>query len=157
LWIPNPTRQGSVVQGAEESAEIPVEVERIIFSSNSYFHVVIVRETDGPRRLSFATGYSEVVAIWHTLKSETFPRPLTHQAWLATVTALGATVQSVCVHARQDETYLAEVRLLHNQSLIGIDVRPSDGLLIALQAKARFLFTDQLLTADAVSGPEPAN
>lgn len=155
LWIPNPTKQRSVVEPSHETADVEVEVERILFTGEER-QLVGLREVCGQRRLVFDTGICEATAIWWTLKGELTPRPLTHQAWVATVIALGATVKSVCVVSREEDTYFAEVRLLHQRDPVTINVRPSDGLLVAMRAGAPILFAEALLAADSVSQSEPA-
>src|SRR5207253_4155341 len=77
LWIPNPTPRRHVNQVTGGSAEIPVEVERIVFS-RSYEQTVVLRELYGQRRLSLIVGYYEATALWWTLKREPSPRPVTH-------------------------------------------------------------------------------
>jgi bifunctional DNase/RNase len=135
---------------------VRIEVERIIFFSGADLQWIVLRETDGHRRLTFTTGYVEAAALWWSLKREPSPRPLTHQALVVTIATLGARVESACVLSRSDGTYYSEVRLLRDRGQLTIDVRPSDALVIALQADVPFLFRKKLWESDAVSGTEPA-
>jgi len=145
-----------VVERPTSVGEIPVEVERVIFDGRYDEQCLVFREVGGSRRLLFVTGAFEAAAIRHALKGEPTSRPLTHQGWVDTVAALGATVQSAGVIARRGDTYFAEVRLLHNGVSAVVDVRPSDALMVALRAGVPFLFVEPLITADSVSEPEPA-
>jgi bifunctional DNase/RNase len=156
LWIPNPTRQGAIDPPVNGAAEVRVEVERVLFFFGSDWQMLVLSECAGPRRLSFITGYCEAVAIWCALKKDPTPRPLTHQAWLDTISAVGVRVESASVLSRRGDTYFAEVRLLCQSSLVKIDVRPSDALMIALRAGVPFTFAEGLLAADAAAEPEPA-
>jgi bifunctional DNase/RNase len=117
--------------------------------------LLVLREADGPRRLSVIIGYHEATALWWFLKQEPCSRPLTHHAWVDTVAALGGSIAPACVVARREGTYFAELRLLREGQPVTIDVRPSDALLVALRAGAPFLFADSLWATDAVSEPEP--
>jgi len=155
LWVPNPAGQGAVEPAAGGVAEVPVEVERVIFTGSD-MQLLVLREVGGLRRLPFGIGYVEASAVWWTLKREPSPRPLTHQAWVDTVAALGAKVRSAVVVARRGETYFAELRLVRDGVPTIIDVRPSDAILVALRAGVSFSFTEPLLAADSVSEPEPA-
>ena len=119
-----------------------MEVEKLVFNSNRLEQVVVLKEAEGPRRLSFVTGYPEAVGILYALKGETSPRPVTHQAWLSTVAVLGADVQSACVHDRRDETYFADIHLSRSGDRLKIDVRPSDALIISLRGSVPFLFSE---------------
>ncbi|WP_161968092.1 bifunctional nuclease family protein [Fimbriiglobus ruber] len=130
-------------------------MERVIFTGSDW-QLLVLREIGGPRRLPFGIGYVEATAIWWMLKAEPISRPLTHQAWVDTVIALGAKVQSAVVVARRGDTYFAELRVVRDGVMSIIDVRPSDAILVALRAGVPFLFSETLLTADSASGPEPA-
>jgi len=111
--------------------------------------VLVFREVEGARRLTFVLGIYEATAIDRILKRLGGPRPLTHDAWLGTVTALGAAVEAVCIHDLQEHTYFAEARLRLDGKMVRVDVRPSDGLALALKAKAPFLIVDRLLAENA--------
>jgi bifunctional DNase/RNase len=136
-------------------AEVPVLVERVLFTG-SEMQLLVLREVGGPRRLPFGIGYVEATAVWWALKREPSPRPLTHQAWVDTVAALGAKAGSAGVVARRGGTYFAELRLVRGGAPAVIDVRPSDAILFALRAGVPFFFAEPLLAADSVSAPEPA-
>jgi bifunctional DNase/RNase len=155
LWLPNPAAQGAVEKPAGVVAEVTVQVERVLFTGSD-MQLLVLREAGGPRRLAFGIGYVEATAVWWTLKREPSPRPLTHQAWVDTVAALGAEIRSAGVVARRDDIYLAELRLVRDGAPAIIDVRPSDAILFALRAGVPFSFTEPLLAADSVSEPEPA-
>lgn len=131
--------------GSSRLAEVPVEVERVVISEAADHQLVIFREIEGERRLSFVLGIFEATVIDRTLKRLPSPRPLTHDAWLSTIMALGAVVRTVCIHDRRENTYFAESRLDCGGKLVRVDVRPSDGLGLALKAGAPMLITDRLL------------
>jgi bifunctional DNase/RNase len=154
--VPSPAGEGVVEPAVRGAAKVPVHVERVIFFTGSDMQLLVLREVGGPRRLPFGLGYFEATAVWWTLKGETSPRPLTHQAWVDTVAALGASVQSAVVVARRGEAYFAELRLARDGVPAIIDVRPSDAILVALRAGVPFSFTEPLFGADSVSEPEPA-
>jgi len=138
------------------SAEVRVEMERVIHYYSGNEHVVVFREVEGSRRLCLMIGYCEVWAVLLAISREPWPRPLTHRAWADTIAGLGAVVESVCIVARRGTTYFAEIRLLRDQMQVKLDVRPSDALVIALLAGVPLRFTEGLLSADAVSQQEPA-
>ena len=133
-------------------AEVRVEIERVIISEVHEQQVLVLREVEGERRLSFMLGIFEATAIDRMLKRTSFPRPLTYDAWFSTIASLGATVQAVCIHDLEEGTYFSEVRLQHDGQLVRVDVRPSDALGLALKADAPVLIADRLL--DEVSEPE---
>jgi bifunctional DNase/RNase len=136
--------------------EIPVEVERVLSYSDSGEHYLILKEVNGPRRLTLITGHFEAAALWHFLKREPKSRPQTYDSWLNTVIALGAKPESVCVHDRRDDTYFADIRLRRGNESVTVDARPSDALLLALHAGVPVYFIERVLARYAVSEPEPA-
>jgi len=156
LWIPNPGHQHPAEAPDGCVTEIRVEVEKIIYFSDADEQLLVLREIGGQRRISFTTGCYEATAVWRALKREPSPRPLTHQAWINTVVALGARIQSTCVVSSKEATYFAEVRLIHGGERIMIDVRPSDALMFAIQSGVPLLFVNGLLAVYGILDPEPA-
>jgi bifunctional DNase/RNase len=134
------------------SEEVRVEVERVVISEIHDQQVIVFREVEGERRLPFVLGIFEATAADLTLKGVPSPRPLTHDAWLATVAALGAGVQAAFIYDLREQTYFAEVRLDRGGERCRVDVRPSDAVMLALKAGAPILIADRLLVAE--SGPE---
>jgi bifunctional DNase/RNase len=155
LWIPAPQTARPVTGLADANREVPVEVETVIISEVSDAQMIIFREIDGPRRLSFVLGIFEATTIDRTLKRISSPRPLTHNAWLDTIVALGFKVQAAGVHERRDDTYYATLKLMCGQETYTVDVRPSDALAVTLKAGAPFFFTEKVLAENSVSEPEP--
>jgi bifunctional DNase/RNase len=133
-----------------------IEVERVICYSDSWEQYIILKEVNGPRRLTLITGYCEVTALFHFLKREPKSRPQTYDSWLNTVIALGTKPVSVCVHDRRDDAYLAEIRLLQDNKIVTVDSRPSDALVLALQAGVPFYFMERVLAQYSISEPEPS-
>jgi bifunctional DNase/RNase len=124
-----------------------MEVERVIISETHEQQVVILREVDGERRMPFVLGIFEATAIDRTVKGLASPRPLVHDAWLATVRALGAELRAACIHDLREHTYFAELRLDQGRQRVRVDVRPSDAVLLALKAGVPVLVPDRLLSA----------
>jgi len=155
LWMPNPAMARSSPGENGNGREVSVEVEKLICYSGSTHQYIIFREVQGSRQLTMLTGYFEATALWWFLKGEPNPRPPTHDAWLNTAIALGATLVSACVHDRQGDAYFADIRLDQGGSTVKVDVRPSDALLLTLRAGVPFYFTEKLLAQYAVSEPEP--
>jgi bifunctional DNase/RNase len=127
------------------SEEVRVEVERVVMSEIHDQQLIVFREVEGERRLPFVLGIFEATAVDRTVKGVPSTRPLTHDAWLAAVAALGAGVQAACIHDLREQTYFAEVRLHRGGELVRVDVRPSDALMLALKAGAPVLIADRLL------------
>ena len=69
------------------------------------------------------------------LKGEVPPRPLTHDLMLSVLDGLGVSLLRVVIHDLQEEVYLARLVLEQEnelgKSVLEVDSRPSDGLVLA--------------------------
>jgi bifunctional DNase/RNase len=101
-------------------------------------------------------GIFEATAIDRTLKQLPSPRPLTHDAWLCTLAALGASVEAACINELRDQTYFATLHLSRAGDLTKVDMRPSDALHMALKAKAPVLIPESLLAEVSSTPSNPA-
>jgi bifunctional DNase/RNase len=155
LQIPDATKREQISSDNQNVGEVSLEVDAIVFPKNNYEQVIILREIGGDRFTSIDSGYSEACALWWYLKGKEAVRPLTYACWLSTIKQLGATVESVIVHERRGELWIADLRLKRDDTLINVDIRPSDGLLVALHAGAPFLYTAKLF--GQVSEVKPEN
>jgi bifunctional DNase/RNase len=124
--------------------EVRVELERIVISEIHEQQVATLREVEGERRLSWMLGIFEATTLDRSVKKLPSPRPLTFDAWLTTLTALGAVVREICITDLKEGTYFAEVRLQHNGQVVRVDMRPSDAVVLAVKAGAAILVADRL-------------
>ena len=134
---------------SNRDAEMQIEIARIVISEVNDQQVVLFREIDGERHCFLLIGIFEATALDRFIKGFSAPRPLTHDAWFATINALDASVQMASITAWSttlEKAYLAELRLNRRSSVTCVDVRPSDAVIIALIAKAPIMMANELLT-----------
>jgi len=116
-------------------------------SSNSPGQLVL-REVHGTRTFEFMIGWAEAWAIHWYLKHTPSKRPLTHEAWLTTIAALGGTLKQLTLHdvnPTDNITYAkCEVVTNHNQ-LHTIDIRPSDAIVLAIVCNFPILVSERVL------------
>lgn len=132
------------------SEEVQIEVERVVITEIYHQQLVVFREIDGERRCQLLIGIFEATALDRFLKGFSAPRPLTHDAWHATIGALDAKVQMVCITGRSESlenTYLAELRLNRHGSQVRVDARPSDAIIIALMSGSPLVISNDLLNS----------
>jgi bifunctional DNase/RNase len=134
------------------AGEAEVDIGRVIISEIHEQQVVFLREVGGNRTLPMMCGIFEATSIDRTLKGLAVPRPLTHDAWIATVAALGGEVQGVQIHDLREQTYFAEVRIRQAGRLVVVDVRPSDAFVLALKCGVPILVAERVL---AEAGGQP--
>jgi len=152
IWIPSTAPREALPESSIDGPDIRTEVDRLIyFRSGENF--LVVREVDGERRLAFKIGYAEATSIYWSLKNRETPRPVTHAAWMDTVSALGSRLNSVRVRDCRGDTYYAELRLSHESAEITIDVRPSDAIVAAIRADAPCFFSARLLHMYGATSP----
>ncbi len=81
-------------------------------------------------------GGTEALSIRLRLKKRDFVRPLTHDLYDATLSRLGANVQSARVDRLQDNTYFGTVVLTKDGKRLELDARPSDAIALAVGNRA---------------------
>ena len=130
-----------------EHREYQIEVVRIIISELDDQQVIVFREVGGTRAFPLMCGIFEASIIDRKLKNLPSPRPLTHDGWFATLTVLGAKLESVGIDALEDSIYFASLRLARRSSIepVRVDIRPSDAVAMALTARVPIYISEQLL------------
>ena len=101
--------------------------------------VVILEEEHGPRVLPIWIGTAEASSIASQINDHPPPRPNFHDMARRVIQQLDAEVERVVVTELRQGTYYALLWLRTNDRLIDIDVRPSDGIALALRAEAPIL------------------
>jgi len=121
------------------------EIFLVIISEINEQQVVHLREADGSRRIPILIGIFEAMSLARRLKGESYPRPLTHDAIAAAIRLLGGEVQDVVIDRLERHCYFANVRIWVQGDLRLLDVRPSDGFILAILFGCPIFFTDQVL------------
>ena len=131
--------------------EMVVESVRVHMLSSR--HVVILKEAARDRYLPIWIGPWEASAIAMKLQGLTPERPLTHDLFAATLTALGARIDRVVIGELADETFHARIMLDRDGRTAEVDARPSDALALAVRSGAR-IFAAEAVLAQAALGAD---
>ena len=126
---------GCAGETPRDEAEVAVTV-RMVALDEARTPVVILEETDGPRVLPIWIGSAEATSIAAEINRQPSPRPNSHDMAKRLVEGLEAQVESVVVTELRRNTYYALLTLRANGRRIEIDVRPSDGIALALRTEA---------------------
>ena len=86
--------------------------------------------------LLIGVGPDEAHAIATSLLEVSAIRPYTHDLMKSVIDMLGATVDSVMIHAVIDSVFHAKLVLNAGQKQLELDTRPSDGIALALKCDA---------------------
>lgn len=127
--------------------EVEVDIETIIISEIHEQQVVVLRELHGSRTFSIVIGIFEATSLDRRLKGQGTTRPLTFDAWLATIKTLGARVEAVCVRSLDASIFFTDLRLAGRDGRVAVDTRPSDAFNIAVTSGAPILINERLLAA----------
>ena len=128
---------------AESLAEVVVESVRVHMLSSQ--HVVLLKETERERYLPIWIGPWEANAIATRLQGVAPERPLTHDLFVATLTAMGAKLRRVIISSLAEETYHATLELELDGRTIEVDARPSDSLALAVRAGVKIFASEAVL------------
>ena len=113
-------------------------------SSSGGAYALILRESDGPRRLPIIIGAFEAQAIALELEGIKPPRPMTHDLFKNVVDAMGHSVTEVTITELRDGTFYAKVSI---DTAVGdeVDARPSDAVAVAVRYGAPIYVSEEVL------------
>ena len=106
--------------------------------------VVILEEKDGSRMLPIWIGIAEASSIASHLSDKPPPRPNFHDLAKRVIQSVDAEVVRVVVTELRGGTYYATLSLRANGRVVEIDVRPSDGIAVAVRLDAPILVRESL-------------
>jgi hypothetical protein len=121
------------------------EIDLVVISEINDHQVVYLQEVDGDRRFPLLIGIFEATSLDRMLKEYESPRPLTHDAFAASIRLLGGEVQDVVVDRLEDRIYFASARIRHQGRLLLLDIRPSDALALAVLSDRPIFIGDGVL------------
>ena len=112
---------------------------------------VVLLKTRDDRFIPIFIGLYEAISIDSALNGPPPPRPLTHDLFSDTLTALGAGLRAVRIDSIDDGVYYATLSLDTQLSDLSIDCRPSDGIALAVRKNAPVFIDETLLSESAVT------
>jgi len=128
--------------------EIAVTVDRVANDERNGF-VVLLEERDGARVLPIWIGTPEATSIVNQIHSNPTPRPNTHDLARNLIESLDGSVERVVVTALRDGTYYGLLYLRKAGGLVEVDVRPSDGIAVALRTGAPIFVRASVFDSEA--------
>jgi uncharacterized protein len=119
-----------------EHDTVLVRVARVALDARTDSPVVILEESEGPRRLPIWIGVPEASSIANELESNKAPRPNAHDLAKRLIDGLEGSVSKVVVTHLSEGVYYASIVLAHEGESVFVDSRPSDAIAIALRYHA---------------------
>ena len=102
-------------------------------------------EVDGSRLIPILIGIFEAATLDRSLKGVSLPRPLTHDAFAASIRLLGGEVQDVIIDRLENRVYYTSAAIRYQGGLLLLDLRPSDALVLALLFDCPVFIADRVL------------
>jgi len=114
-----------------------VELSRLIINETSDQQIIVLKERGGVRSFPVVIGIVEIFAIDRRLKGVVPPRPMTHELIDNVIDGLDAEILKLVINDMVNHTFYAELYLKRaDGEIVHIDCRPSDGIAMAVSAKA---------------------
>jgi bifunctional DNase/RNase len=132
-----------------------VELQAVRLELPANQPVVLLRELEGRHRvLPIYIGNPEAAAIAYKLEGVVPPRPLTHDLFVDSLAALGATLERIVVTEMREHTYYAELHLDLAGTKHRVSARPSDSICLAVRVGCP-MFVEEAVLDEAGQEPEP--
>jgi bifunctional DNase/RNase len=131
-------------------AFVEMEVKGVRLDAIGQNPVVILADKDGKKLLPIWIGLLEANAIDRELNHITSPRPMTHDLLHYILSQVHVKVKEVKIVDLKNHTYYAKLFLTLNKSLIEVDARPSDAIIIALKSNAPIFVSAKILDEQGV-------
>jgi len=113
---------------------VEMEIFGLALDENNKSPILILKDGQG-RALPIWIGAMEAMAISMAINKVPFPRPMTHDLLLNTISGLGGTVTRVEVTDIQSGTFYAEIVVSTENGTRRLDSRPSDAIALAVRAE----------------------
>ncbi len=132
-------------EGALEERELlEVKVHLLGFDSTSKQPLVFLSDALEQRALPICIGLFEANAIYSEMQGITHRRPLTHDLLERIIHASRGKIHRVIITHEKEGIYYATIEMDRDGSLIEIDARPSDSIVMALKFKSPIYVTKAL-------------
>lgn len=125
---------------------IQVELNKIIIDEKREDQIIVLKEKDGERQFPIVIGFAEASSIKMKVSSIETPRPLTHDLLFSSIESLGAKIDQLVIDKLVNSTFHSKLLLKDRDGKIQtVDARPSDGIALAVRAKAPIFVDEEVL------------
>jgi bifunctional DNase/RNase len=128
---------------------VEMRVAGIALDAASRSPIVLLRDPSGRRQVPIWIDQAQAQNILVGLNGEKPPRPLSHDLMVSLMQTGGLTLERVIVHAIEDNTFRAVLKLSHaDGGSSELDARPSDAIALALRTDSSIWMLEEVV-ADA--------
>jgi bifunctional DNase/RNase len=112
--------------------------------------VIVLKEDNGSRVLPIIIGMSEARAIYDRVYSAKYPRPMTHDLIKSIIENLDSRADRLVIDRLDEGTFYAKLILKNKENRdVFIDIRPSDGIAVALRMNVS-IFVDESVLKNSI-------
>lgn len=127
---------------------IEMKVAGIALDAANRNPIVLLRDTDERRALPIYISQDQAKSILGAMENNRPPRPLTHDLIVNLLEAWEMELDRIIIHALQDNTFYAVLKVRHGETIKEIDARPSDAIAVALRLDSPIWVMEEVV-ADA--------
>ncbi|MFA6540440.1 MAG: bifunctional nuclease domain-containing protein [Bacteroidota bacterium] len=122
--------------------------------SSAGAYALILKETNGKRKLPIIIGAFEAQSIALELEGMKPPRPLTHDLMKSIIDTFAVSLNEVCISELRDGTFYAKLFVEGVSETQEIDSRPSDAIALAVRYGAPIYVDESVLTEAGIVAEE---
>jgi bifunctional DNase/RNase len=122
-----------------------MDIAEVVLDDAQAEHQLLLQEIGGDGRLRLACATREATAVLRCLLGLPRPTLLLVEVWAKTVHVLGSDVVDVCLKTMPNQDRCAEVRVRQAERIVGVDMAPADGVLLALTCNLPIRIEQSLL------------
>ncbi len=118
--------------------------------SSAGAYALILKETNGKRKLPIIIGAFEAQSIALELEGMKPPRPLTHDLMRNIIDMFAVSLNEVCINELRDGTFYAKLTIEGLSETQEVDSRPSDAIALAVRYGAPIFVGEEVLNEAGV-------
>lgn len=142
--------EGLISTAFEKNKLVQVKIHRLILDPERKQPVVILADPSEERGLFIWIGFPEANAISSEMQGINHRRPLTHDLLESIIQRSKSGIHKVVITHIKEGTFYATILLENGGSLMEIDARPSDSLVLALKFKAPIFVSESLYSESSI-------
>jgi bifunctional DNase/RNase len=155
------TAEGPILADSNQQELLQVKVHRLIVDPKSKQPVVSLADSHEQRALLIWIDFFEARAIYSEMQGIQHRRPLTHDLLERIIQKVNGRIHHIVITHTKENIYFATLVIERKDSLVEIDARPSDSIVMALKFKApifvsKTLFKDMAIPVEGEKALEEA-
>jgi len=134
----------------EQNQLIQVKVQQVFLEPGRNTPVVILADSLEERGLLIWIGFLEANAISSEMQGVSHRRPLTHDLLEKIILKANLKIQRVVITHIEEGIYYARILIEDGESIMEIDARPSDSIIMALKFKVPIFVSESLFREGSI-------